>query len=41
MPLAKLVADYATKANMNAFGPDKLSDRELNAVIEYMKTLAK
>jgi cytochrome c oxidase subunit 2 len=40
MPLAKLVAEYATKANMNAFGPDKLSDRELNAVIEYMKTLA-
>ncbi|MFN9332538.1 MAG: cytochrome c oxidase subunit II [Planctomycetota bacterium] len=41
MPLAKLVADYATKANMSAFGPEKLSDRELNAVIEYMKTLAK
>jgi cytochrome c oxidase subunit 2 len=41
MPLAKLAAEYATKANMNAFGPEKLSDRELNAVIEYMKTLAK
>lgn len=40
MPLAKLVAAYATKANMNAFGPDKLNDRELNAIIEYMKTLA-
>jgi cytochrome c oxidase subunit 2 len=40
MPLAKLAADFATKANMNAFGPDKLNDRELNAVIEYMKTLA-